>query len=159
MYVDAEGTRLFCTVLHAAGPASTRVGEPTRGGPASTREGEPTRGGHWAFPKGHPDAGESAEATARRELLEETGVDMVDLDTARTFTEKYSFEKDGVHYDKQVTYFVGVADSIMHTTLDAFKAEIRELSWLPYEKAKEQLTFPEAKALLDEVQAYLDSRG
>jgi 8-oxo-dGTP pyrophosphatase MutT (NUDIX family) len=133
IYVQTNGTRLFCIVHHAAG--------------------------HWAFPKGHANDGESSEQTARRELREETGVDAIELDTARIFTETYSFEKDGIHYDKHVTYFIGYADSIMHTTLDAFTCEIRELIWLPYEQAREQLTYAEARALLDEVHTYLELKS
>ena len=38
-----------------------------------------TRNGHWSFPKGHQEIGESEEDTARREILEETGV-MVRID-------------------------------------------------------------------------------
>ena len=33
-------------------------------------------GGHWAFPKGHVESGESEEQTARREVREETGVEI-----------------------------------------------------------------------------------
>jgi len=132
VHADANGARLFCMVHHAAG--------------------------HWAFPKGHRDAGESPEQTARRELYEETGIDRIDLDTTRTFHEHYSFERDGARWDKQVTYFVGMSDATTHTTPDAFKTEIAEVRRLPYEQAKALLTFPEAKALLDEVAAYLNRK-
>lgn len=32
------------------------------------------RQGYWVFPKGHTDPGETPEQTARREVLEETGI-------------------------------------------------------------------------------------
>lgn len=32
--------------------------------------------GHWGFPKGHAEPGETEEQTARREILEETGLDL-----------------------------------------------------------------------------------
>jgi len=128
-----DGTQLFCLVHHTVG--------------------------HWAFPKGHEDAGESREAAARRELYEETGVLTCKIDGAHTFSEKYSFEKDNVHYDKEVTYFVGFVDSLEHTAPPAFKHEISESRWLSYYEAKDLLTFPEAKKLLNEVQAYLQARA
>ena len=40
--------------------------------------------GHWSFPKGHVEEGETEEETAKREIMEETGID-VNLDT--TFRE------------------------------------------------------------------------
>lgn len=41
--------------------------------------------GRWAFPGGFVDENESLEAAARRELLEETGVEAADLEQLRTF--------------------------------------------------------------------------
>ena len=40
--------------------------------------------GHWSFPKGHVEGDETEEETAKREIMEETGID-VNLDT--TFRE------------------------------------------------------------------------
>ena len=36
--------------------------------------------GHWSFPKGHVEGDETEEETAKREIMEETGID-VNLDT------------------------------------------------------------------------------
>lgn len=43
------------------------------------------RAGHWGFPKGHPDVDESEEETAKRELLEETGINTVDISVESFF--------------------------------------------------------------------------
>ncbi|MGO4832211.1 NUDIX hydrolase [Rhizobiaceae sp. 2RAB30] len=45
---------------------------------------EPSRG-YYAFPGGRVEAGESAEQAARRELLEETGLDIGDLAPVREY--------------------------------------------------------------------------
>lgn len=134
VHTGADGAQSFCLVHHAAG--------------------------HWAFPKGHIDAGESREAAARRELYEETGILTCKLDTGHIFTERYSFEKDNARYDKMVTYFLGLVETKEPVApKEAFKGEISEARWVSYYEAKELMTFPEGKKLLEEVCAYLKTRA
>lgn len=57
--------------------------------------------GSWSFPGGHLEFGEDVFACARREVMEETGVEITNLRNA-TFTNDF-FEKEGKHY---VTLFV-----------------------------------------------------
>lgn len=40
------------------------------------KRGEPPAAGYWSFPGGHVRAGENAEAAARREVYEETGLEV-----------------------------------------------------------------------------------
>ncbi|MBI2030767.1 NUDIX domain-containing protein [Candidatus Kaiserbacteria bacterium] len=132
VHTGADGAQSFCLVHHAAG--------------------------HWAFPKGHIDAGESREAAARRELYEETGILTCKLETEHIFIERYSFEKERIRYDKEVTYFLGFVEAKEPVApKEAFRGEIVEARWIIYEEARELLTFPEAKVLLGEVQVYLGS--
>ena len=58
-------------------------------------------GGHWSFPKGHVEQNETEAQTAKREIKEETGID-VEIDTR--FKEKvtYSPKKDVL---KDVIFF------------------------------------------------------
>lgn len=42
--------------------------------------------GMWAFPGGHVDPGETVEAAARRELAEETGIEVDDLTPVGVYT-------------------------------------------------------------------------
>jgi 8-oxo-dGTP diphosphatase len=44
------------------------------------KRGWPPYAGRWALPGGHVDVGEEIDHAARRELLEETGIDVADLD-------------------------------------------------------------------------------
>lgn len=124
-----ESDILFCVVHHASG--------------------------HWGFPKGHPNEGESEKETALRELSEETGIINCDITSEDIFIEKYSFKKDEVNYIKTVKYFLGIAPSKEAETPTEFKGEIPESKWLPYIDAKDLLTFPESKIVLDEVSKYL----
>lgn len=131
VHIDENGTKLFCLVRHAKG--------------------------HWGFPKGHPDASESLEETARRELEEETGINVVRLDIRHAFEEQYSFRHQEQIVDKRVTYFVGYVDAIDAETPQGFKSEIPESRWLGIIETRDLLTFEQAKRLLGDVWIYLES--
>ncbi|MEM0913737.1 MAG: NUDIX domain-containing protein [Planctomycetota bacterium] len=110
--------------------------------------------GHWAFPKGHPDEGESAEQTAQRELLEETGLTVTrlvrDAATGRAveLVERYAFtDRKGRRVDKTVTFFVGLVDEVEARPQEE---EIAELAWLTAGAARERMTFDEGRRVLDE---------
>ncbi|QDS86431.1 RNA pyrophosphohydrolase [Rosistilla ulvae] len=64
----------------------------------------------WDLPKGHVDAGESILQTARRELLEETGIGPEDFTHAEDFCFQIQYRvtsrKSGKPKDKQVTIFL-----------------------------------------------------
>jgi 8-oxo-dGTP pyrophosphatase MutT (NUDIX family) len=61
--------------------------------------------GHWSFPKGHVEGDETEEETAKREIFEETGIE-VNLDTTFREIVSYSPRKDT---QKIVVYFIGKA--------------------------------------------------
>ncbi|MEM1207934.1 MAG: NUDIX domain-containing protein [Planctomycetota bacterium] len=118
--------------------------------------------GHWAFPKGHAEAGESAEQTAQRELLEETGLTVTHLvrdpatGKAVELIERYSFtDRKGRTIDKTVTFFVGLVDALEASPQDE---EIAELAWLTADEASERMTFDEGKRVLAEAMVVLAGR-
>jgi 8-oxo-dGTP pyrophosphatase MutT (NUDIX family) len=65
---------------------------------------EPERGTWWMTPGGGLDAGETAEAAARRELREETGLDLDDLGPV-VFRRSTEFDFEGVHYRQRELFF------------------------------------------------------
>jgi len=111
--------------------------------------------GHWGFPKGHKDPGETDEETAKRELAEETGINSIDIINDFSSIEKFSFEKKGYLCNKTVKYFLGFTNSTKSSIPDNFKEEIPELRWVTYEEAKDMITFPERKIVLEEAHDYL----
>jgi ADP-ribose pyrophosphatase YjhB (NUDIX family) len=73
------------------------------------------RGREWAFPKGHLEQGEGPGDAARREVREETGIE-IDLDDALGSTH-YEFRSDnGTRNRKQVDWFLAhrVGGEIAH---------------------------------------------
>ena len=54
--------------------------------------------GHWDFPKGHVDGEEKEEDTARRELLEETGISDVVLGKTKVHNVTISHEHQGYQW-------------------------------------------------------------
>jgi len=111
--------------------------------------------GHWAFPKGHANPGESPAETARREFEEETGISDFEMLDEPTFTEHYSFVKDGEPIEKTVTYFLGFVNS-MEVVLQ--EEEVQNSAWLSFEEAVKRITFDANRLMFAEVKAYLDGR-
>ncbi len=111
--------------------------------------------GHWGFPKGHREGAETGRQAALRELFEETGVSSIDILPNTSFSEEYSFIKDGVQYNKKVTYYLGVVDPLNIRDLHIAGGEIIGKEWLPYEDVIKKLSFPESKEIALKAHDYL----
>ena len=109
--------------------------------------------GHLAFPKGHANPGESPAETARREFQEETGISDFKMLDEPSFTEHYSFVKDGEPIEKTVTYFLGFINS-REVVLQV--EEIQNSAWVSFEEAVKLITFDANRLMFAEVKAYLD---
>ncbi|MEM9753496.1 MAG: NUDIX domain-containing protein [Planctomycetota bacterium] len=116
------------------------------------------KAGHWSFPKGHPEGEESPEATARRELEEETGLNKVKLLAKPMFDERYVFTKrSGKVVTKDVTYFLGRVSPPGKVAVQ--EKELSDFAWGDAAATRKRLTFDEGRALLDEVERFLDGGG
>ena len=110
---------------------------------------------YWTFPKGHPEEGETHEETALRELQEEAGLVPQQLDTTRTFDQKYYFVHDDTQIEKYVSYFVGY---VTGTSFVLQEDEVAQAQWCTFTQARALLTHDLAKQLLDDVHAYLKEK-
>src|SRR4051795_6842774 len=96
--------------------------------------------GVWALPKGRIDPGESGEATALREVAEETGAYGRSL--GKLGDVKYWFNWEGERIFKVVSFFlVRYERGRLGDLSEAFRHEVAEVRWLPLEDAPRLLTY------------------
>ncbi len=107
------------------------------------------RSNHWGFPKGHMEKGETKEETAKREVLEETGIH---IDIVDGFC-KSSQYKIGSKIEKRVDVFLG---STSDTQTVIQKEEIEDYIWLRYAEAFDRLKFENDKEILISVKEFMD---
>ena len=109
-------------------------------------------GGHWSFPKGHVENDETEEETAKREILEETGL-LTEIDTSFRCVVTYS-PKNGVV--KDVVFFLA---DVIGGTEHAQEEEIAQLEWFPFEKACEVVTFSTDTGVLEAAEEFIRKKA
>jgi 8-oxo-dGTP pyrophosphatase MutT (NUDIX family) len=97
----------------------------------------------WTLPKGTPQAGESREATALREVGEETGLEVAI--TAPLDSIQYSFVQRGTRINKTVHYFLMVPTG---GDLARHDHEFERVRWVKFSDAPALLTFETERALV-----------
>ena len=129
--------------------------EKSCGGVVFTRDNEEIRyviiqhlGGHWGFPKGHIENGESKEDTAKREVLEETGI-RIKIIPGFVSTSEYTIQGK---VEKSVTIFLAKTKDTQ-TTIQ--REEIEDYVWLSYEKAMDTLRFINDRNILQSAHDFL----
>jgi 8-oxo-dGTP pyrophosphatase MutT (NUDIX family) len=112
-------------------------------------------GGHWDFPKGKIEEGETLRETTFREVKEETGLDVV---LHKEFEQRYTYlfkGRDGITVNKEVTMFIARArskDVVLSHEHIYFK-------WLDKKAAVEQLTYNNARQILEMADQFIFSQG
>ncbi|MGD0664742.1 MAG: NUDIX domain-containing protein [Rhabdochlamydiaceae bacterium] len=100
-------------------------------------------GRHWAFPKGRSNPGETPLESAKRELKEETGLEVEKLLQDEPLSERYEFRRKSEIVVKTVQYF----PALVYGEVRLQPEEIQDAKWVPLKEAVRHLTFREAKEM------------
>lgn len=109
-----------------------------------------SQGGRWGLPKGHVQRGETAEAAAQREILEETGLrgEVV----CHLATIEYWFRSGSTKIHKYVDLFLlRYTDGALQPQI----AEVDDAQWVGLEQAMAMVTFERERDVLRQVEAML----
>ena len=110
--------------------------------------------GHWGFPKGHVEDGETEIETAKREMKEETGLDVEILFGFKSEI-SYFYKNKGKLSHKRVVFFVGtVKDTNVKLSFehDGYK-------WANIEETKKTLTYENEKKVFERAIEFLKATG
>ena len=115
----------------------------------------PQRGGGWHPVTGGVDKGEALFAAAKRETLEETGIDpdagtWVDLEHSHSF--------DG-RRGKSEEHAFGLVLKNQKITIHLDPSELTEFKWVSFEEAKEQLGHDPQRRALELFSCYFEKHG
>jgi 8-oxo-dGTP pyrophosphatase MutT (NUDIX family) len=114
--------------------------------------------GLWALPKGRIDEGETPEATALREVTEETGARGRSL--GKLGDVRYVYTWDGERIFKIVSFFlVRYTGGRLGDIAAEFRHEIAVVRWLPLEEAPALLTYGGEKEMAGKAWAALGGHG
>lgn len=108
------------------------------------------RSSHWGFPKGHMELGETQLDTARREVLEETGIN-IDIIEDFCCTSDYRI---GGKVEKSVAIFLATTKD---TQTIIQHEEIEDYIWLNYSQALNILNFENDKNILIKANDYMNN--
>ncbi len=107
----------------------------------------------WGFPKGHVEGHETEYETAKREVLEESGL-VVDIIEGFRVAIEYLVKKN-IH--KTVVYFVGTVEN-QEVHMQA--SEITDYTWVDLDQALNQLAHDNTRAVILKVNQFLlENRG
>jgi 8-oxo-dGTP pyrophosphatase MutT (NUDIX family) len=111
--------------------------------------------GIWALPKGNVGSDEAPEATAVREVAEETGVEAVSA--GKLGDVRYVYTWDGERIFKIVSfYLLRYRRGRLGDLPERFRHEVDEARWLPLEDAGQLLSYKGEREMARKALARLD---
>jgi 8-oxo-dGTP pyrophosphatase MutT (NUDIX family) len=112
--------------------------------------------GTWALPKGLIGAGERADATALREVAEETGVEAKLV--AKLGDIRYVYTRGGQRIFKVVSFFLlRYRRGRLGDVPAAFRHEVAEARWLPLDEASTLLAYGGEREMAERALAALSA--
>ena len=116
------------------------------------------RPGVWALPKGQIEEGDTGEATALREVAEETGAHGRSL--GKLGDVRYWFNWEGERIFKVVSFFlVRYEGGRLGDLPQAFRHEVAETRWLPLADAPTLLAYGGEREMARKAAARLEEQG
>ncbi|HET8651708.1 MAG TPA: NUDIX domain-containing protein [Gaiellaceae bacterium] len=114
--------------------------------------------GVWALPKGNIGSGEDPEATAIREVAEETGIDAVS--NGKLGDVRYVYSRGGQRIFKVVSFYLlryrrGRIDDVP----TEFRREVDVARWLPLDEAPRLLSYRGEREMAEKALAALESEA
>ena len=106
------------------------------------------RNRHWDVPKGHIEPGESEYETARREIKEET---CLEVDLVGDFRYEITYSRKPESF-KTAVYFIGVSKK---TEVICNIDELVDYQWLPFTQALNLISYDKIKVLLVQANTYI----
>ncbi len=115
--------------------------------------------GTWALPKGNIGPGEPPEATALREVTEETGVDGVSQ--GKLGDVKYIYTRRGGQRIFKIVsfYLVRYRSGRIDDVPAAYRHEVAEARWVPLEEAPRLLAYRGEKEMAEKALELLDGEA
>lgn len=108
----------------------------------------------WGLPKGTPKPGENLEETARREVIEETGLQ---VEARRKIGSiRYWFVKGGVKYHKTVHFFLMAPRG---GSIEDHDPEYDVVQWFPAPQALGTLTYKNEVEMVEKALALFEEEG
>ncbi len=108
-------------------------------------------GSYWGFPKGHAEGSETPKVAAERELLEETGLNIISWIESDSLEESYIFTHQGQLVEKKVFYFIAEVTKVAVIQLE----EILDGRWFSLDEVEETLTYEASKNVFAKAKPYI----
>jgi len=110
------------------------------------------KGDYWDFPRGKIERSETEEATAKREIEEETGLSQVKLVDGFRKVTHWFYRWKGRNIYKEAVYFLAEAGSAEVK----ISGEHLEFVWADFETAMQTLTYENTKKILWAAHEFLE---